>query len=242
MADEEAHHYDLEPPEERENGSDEASLLRETADTCPNCGAALAPDEILCMKCGYDLEANVVRKPKVDEGEAADAEPEEPDLFVEPGRGPPKLLAIAGGVITVAAMVLAGVNARVDGAAVAAAVILPLYEVLLHTASGVLALFIVSKLVEERFGNPELAAARMMVAFALFQLFMAMEIPVQVVGGVLKSILGLGAYWLAVWWLFKKTPAVTLLIMAAHIALWAFVWIGKVLYEAATPAAATAGG
>lgn len=233
---EEPRHYDLDSSDEGDAG--ESELLRDEATNCPNCGAPLARGEVLCMKCGYDLEANVVRKPKVSEEERVEESPEEPELFVEPGRGSPKLLTIAGGVITMAAMVLAGVNTTAKGAAIIAAVVLPGYEVLLHTASGVLALFIVSKVVEQRFGNPELAAARMMVAFALFQLFMAMHIPVQVVGGVLKSILGLGAYWVAVWWLFRKTPAVTLLIMAAHIALWAFVWIGKVLYEAATPAAA----
>lgn len=241
MPDEEARHYDLEPKgEEGQKPSEESELLRDSADTCPNCGAPLARDEVVCMKCGYDLEANVVRKPKVAEEEVADAEAEEPDLFVEPGRGSPRVLAIAGGVITVAAMIVAGMNTAVDGPAIAAAVVLPLYEVILHTASGVLAVFIVSKLVEERFGSPELAAARILVAFALFQLVMAMVIPVPAVGGILKAILGLGAYWLAVWWFFKKTPAVTLLIMAAHIALWAFVWIGKVLYEAATPATVAA--
>jgi hypothetical protein len=241
MADEEPRHYDLEPGEESPPNEQEGELLHDAGDTCPNCGTPLARGEVLCMKCGYDLEANVVRKPKVTEEEGPGDEPEEPDLFVEPGRGSPKVLAVAGGIITVAAMILAGVNTTVSGAAIAAAVVLPLYEVLLHTASGVLALFIVSKLVEERFGDPELAAARILVAFALFQLFMAMVIPVPVVGAVLKTVLGLGAYWVAVWWLFRKTPAVTLLIMAAHIALWAFVWIGKVLYEAATPAVAAGG-
>lgn len=238
MADEEPRHYDLDPGEEPPPTAESGELLHDAADTCPNCGTPLARGEVLCMKCGYDLEANVVRKPKVSEDELPGDEPEEPDLFVEPGRGSPKMLTIAGGVITVAAMILAGVNTTAGGAGIAAAVVLPLYEILLHTASGVLALFIVSKLVEERFGNPELAAARILVAFALFQLFMAMVIPVPVVGVVLKVVLGLGAYWVAVWWFFKKTPAVTLLIMAAHIALWTFVSIGKVLYEAATPVAA----
>jgi ribosomal protein S27AE len=205
-------------------------------DTCPKCGATLAHDAVLCVNCGYDLKANVVREPGVGvvevdpAGEKRRAAPRAGE-FVVPGRGGPQVLATAGVFLTLGALVFSGVNAQAGGAWVTAGTVaLTLYNIALHTCTGVAAVAVAARLAEQAFGRFELAAARMFLAVALFHLVVSLRIPIhEGVAVVLKWAVAMGVYYLAVWLLFKKDRAGAAVIALSHFVLWVLLQLGAEL-------------
>jgi len=167
--------------------------------------------------------------------------------FVEPGRGGAKGVAIGGVVVLVAAMTLSGATAGdVRAGTLIAMVLLTAYQIALHTATGIGALLVASRLAEQQFGRVELAAARMFLAFGLFTLVRTVPIPVPLVGVSLAWIAGLGVYLLAVRVLFNKAWQGTIVIVIAHLLLWVLMgvgyWLSQVVATGTAAAAASAGG
>lgn len=165
--------------------------------------------------------------------------------FVEPGRGGAKAVAIGGVVVLVGAMTLSGATAGdVRAGTLIAIVLLTAYQIVLHTATGVGAVLVASRLAERPFGRIELAAARMFLAFGLFTLVRTVPIPVPWVGTGLAWLVGVGVYLLALRALFNKPWPGTLVIGIAHLLLWVLMGIGQLLTQVAasgTAAAAAAG-
>lgn len=220
-------------------GKIEAQPILDLAeDDCPKCHAPLKPDAVVCMKCGYDLLANTVRAPEVGEQivPPSTAEDAAPGEFSTPGRGSAKTVAIIGAVIALGAMIAAGVNSPPHFVPVSSRVILTLYETLLHTGTGVFAVFLAARLSEMRLGNVELAAARMLTAFATFQLFthLGLDGPPLLVRTTL-FLLGATAYWGLVMLLFKKSRVEALLVTLIHMILWIIVQLGSVLTAWSNP-------
>src|SRR4051812_10848329 len=62
------------------------SVLRMTDDKCPNCGASMDANAVVCMACGYDLKANEILRPQtgVEYIEPAPSTPDRPE-FIKPG-------------------------------------------------------------------------------------------------------------------------------------------------------------
>jgi len=208
-------------------------ILELEEDRCPKCSAPLGPGDVVCLKCGYDMLANTVRQVE-HRTESVDEAPEESEAepFVTPGRGSPRALAIAGGVLSVAAMIAAGMGVPPSGSTwlVIASVLLVLYEVVLHTGTGLVAVAVAARISEEPFGGEEavqLAAARVFVAMAVFELVLHLVgmTPYRLVSILAWPLAG-AAYWLVVWLLFNKTKTVALVIVLAQVILWVLVRLG----------------
>ena len=161
--------------------------------------------------------------------------------FVEPGRGGAKAVAIGGVVVLVGAMTLSGATAGdVRAGTLIAIVLLSAYQIVLHTATGVGAVLVASRLAERPFGRIELAAARMFLAFGLFTLVRTVPIPVPWVGTGLAWLVGVGVYLLALRALFNKPWPGTLVIGIAHLLLWVLMGIGQLLTQVAASGTAAA--
>ena len=220
---------------------DAGSLLGVEGDTCPKCGAALKPGDVVCLRCGYDLKANVVRT--VETGTQSEAE--EPEDFVTPGGGSAKTWGVIGGILTVAAMIMAGINAPGTTGGfwiIVGSAVLALYNIIIHTGTGLVALAIATRIVEERFGRVDLSLARMFAAISLFELIRNVRLPLgaQSLKVGAAYLLAAGAYYLAVWGLFRKGRTVTLLVMLLHIVLWVIFQFGMMLAAYVNGAHATA--
>lgn len=207
--------------------ADAKPLLELEEDVCPKCQSPLTPDAVFCVKCGYDLRTNETRTPRLGVEHVAEKPKEEPNEFSLPGRGKVPVLLAIGGVITVGAMVVAGLNAPPHFGPVLARVILCLYETALHTGTGLIAVLIAARLVEQKPGNLELALARVFVAFSTFQLLHQITFTdYRVLSALLMYPLGLAAYWGLVMLLFRKPRMVALMVVLVHVVLWLVVQIG----------------
>lgn len=202
---------------------------------CPRCHAPLAHEAVMCVKCGYDLKSNVVHEPEV--GETV-AEPAAPGAlgaskeFVTRGRGSAQVIATSGVFITLAALIIAGIGAREWGTwVVLGTVALTLYSIALHTCTGVLAVIVAARLCEEKFGNLELAAARMYVAVGLFYATSRLSLPIPwpFVSSLIIWVAALGLYYALLWFLFKKDRYGTALIALSHFVLWLLLEAGASL-------------
>lgn len=206
------------------------SILQLVDDKCPNCGSKMDADAVVCMACGYDMKANEVLKPKtgveyVEPEPAADERPE----FIKPG-GRAAVFAIAGVCVTLAACAAAVANMpRPGGFGVGAAwVLLIIYRAVLHTGTGLAALWCASKFVGERFTRLDLAAARIFLALSVFLLVASVRIPLEPewLGGVIKWPIAIVGYWLAVFALFRRSRQETFIIALFHIGAMMFVELG----------------
>jgi hypothetical protein len=110
-------------------------------------------------------------------------------------------------------------------------VVLCLYRVALHTATGVVAVGVAAHLQGEKLGRVDLAAARMFAAFALFQLLTQLRVPsaYSVISVGVPWLLALAAYWGAVLILFRKDRAGATVIALAHFVLWVLLNAGMSL-------------
>lgn len=227
--------------------SGRGSLLDARTDSCPRCAATLDEDAVMCVKCGFDLKAGVIHSPETGEVEPPTSEMARAE-FVVPARLSAKTIASIGLGVGVGAMVAAGVNAPIGGfAMVAVAAVLTLYQTVLHTGTGTIAVMIAARLHDERCSRLDLAGARMLLAFSLFQLIRNLRIsglPIWV-GGTLIFAAASGCYLLALMILFKKDHQKAGMIALAHLAMWGLVELGTTLavwYASALTASAATGG
>lgn len=216
------------PPTSRMAEEPPPSLLELAEDKCPRCGTVLHSSAVFCIKCGYDMRTNEVRKPKVGVEHVVEKPKEDEPVFSAPGRGSVQTLAIAGGVLAVAAMVFAGLNAAPPRfMPVLASVLLCLYETMLHTGTGVVAVLIAARVVELKPGRLDLAAARIFVAFAAFQLIHSITFSeYRLLVTLLMYPVALAAYWGLVMFLFRKPRMTAVTVMVAHFVLWFAVELG----------------
>lgn len=191
---------------------------------------------------GFEEDADFTKDPEVDRvimGKPVEEKgiPEaKPPLeeFVKPGIGGIKVWGIVGGVLLLAAMIAAGVQAGSGGQRVLR-VLLVLYNTLLHTGTGVVAVFVAATLLSMRMGKFELAAARMFAAVAAFALLMAMQFRlfgVVWLDRVVVLFMATGVYGLIVastFNLWKRHPL--LYVVGSHFFLWLIVAVGMLLSQ-----------
>lgn len=203
------------------------SLLELAEDTCPKCGTLLKPDAVFCIKCGYDMRTNEVRTPRLGVEHVEEKPPEPEKVFSTPGRGDVKVLLAVGGALTVGAMVVAGLKSPPGFVTVVASVVLALYETVLHTGTGLIAVLIAARLADMRPGRLDLATARIFVAFAAFQCLHRISFgEYEVLVMILMYAAALAAYWGLVMLLFRKPRMVGVTVMVAHFLLWMVVMAG----------------
>jgi hypothetical protein len=216
------------------------SILELADPSCPRCHATLGADDVVCVKCGYDLKANVIRTPEVGVDVVADEadEPEKskrPEFVPEPRSGAtgiPVLLAV-GAILAVCAMVAAGIHAgeKAGWTLVMARVLMVLYTAVVYSVTGVVAVLVASILFAHRFSRTDHAAARMFVVTSAFLLIANLGIPwlPEWIGkGLLAGCAAL-VYWLLVMFLFKKDRQPAAAVMVVHAALCFLLWLGMVL-------------
>jgi hypothetical protein len=183
----------------------------------------------MCVNCGYDLKENLVHEPEVGEAVAAPAEKDSAKDFVLPGRGSAQVLATCGVFLTLAALIAAGIAGRQWGAMVIiGSVALVLYNIAVHTCTGVVAVIVAARLSEERFSRFEIVAARMFVAVSLFYAASSVRLPIspEFLARGLPWVAALAVYFLLILFLFKKDRFGASLIALAHFMMWVILQLG----------------
>jgi hypothetical protein len=174
----------------------------------------------------------VIAGPRPEERNAAERE-EAPagEELVQSGFAEARVWAIVGAVLLISAMIAAAVNAPDRHVA---RVLLTLYNALLHTGTGVVALFIAAVLTERRLGSFELAAARMFTAVAAFSLLFNLHL--NLIGEnwahwkVEELLLASVAYVLIVASTFRLWQLRNLAyVVGSHFFLWLVVYVGMLL-------------
>ena len=174
-----------------------------------------------------ELEAKITGKPRPSPGAAAPGPP--PPEFVQPGFGQPKHWAIVGAVLTVGAVAFAGVNAPNH---TFPRILLTLYSTFINTGTGLVALYGAARLLESRFGNLELAAARMFTAVSVFMLLMNLKLTpfganLNGLNRALTMLVAMAGYVLAVATTFRLWDRQKLgFVVGFHALLWMLVQVG----------------
>jgi hypothetical protein len=155
----------------------------------------------------------------------------------------PKLWGAIGAVLLVGAMVATGVNSR-SGSSLGTVerVLLTLYNTLLHTGTGVVAVYIAALLLRQRTGRVEVAAARMFAAVSAFALVFHLSFNMPA-AQIVETVIAGGVYLLIVagtFQLWKRDPL--LYVVGSHFALWLLVEVGMMLSAAAAVAPVIKGG
>jgi len=232
------------------SGADSRPIFEVAEDRCPKCGEVLPHDAVVCMKCGYDQRANRVREIEtgvVEVPESVESPKAGKADFVVPGKLTPKTLGIAGAVLTVAAMVAAGIfGPNQTFLLVVGGVLLTLYTIAVNTATGVAAVAVAARLNSQPFGALNYALARMFAAFALFQAVMRARpsLGYSLLTTGIPFVVGAALYFGAIMILFKKDRRTTAVIAIAHFILWVLLQLGGELarwVSVSTPTG-TAGG
>lgn len=222
-------HIPLEPIPDRPAPPAKAkpSLLDGDLTNCPGCGHPLEKGGVVCTKCGLDLRVGQRREIEVGEVEVPD--PAGKPEFLTKTRLPTNIHAIAGACCAIAAAILAGINApRGNNALVIAMVLKTLYDTLVHTGTGVVAIAIGALLAGAKLTRFDWAAARMFLAFAIFQLVSQIRIPGAAVwvSGLLFALAAAVMYFLALMALLKKPKDKVFTIAVLHAALWMLFQLG----------------
>ncbi len=156
-----------------------------------------------------------------------DAQPISPDS--KPGLN--VLLGI-GGVAAVCALVVIAAGAPVGAGLwiISGRVLLGIYDVAIHTGTGVVAVVLAGLLLKKPVGRLDLAAGRMLVAFSVFLLVSKIQ-PGALgwFGLLLMMLMGAAAYWVTLLLLFRRNVQETHTIACAHAGLYIVVWLGTSL-------------
>jgi hypothetical protein len=198
---------------------------------------------------GFEEDADFTKDPELDR--VVLGEPSRPavitaapaalkDEFVKPAwPWEDKFWAAVGALLLIAAMIASGINVlHAAEKAVTAPqrilnVLLTLYNTLLHTGTGLAAVFATAMLLGQRVGRIETAAARMFAAVAAFEFLYNLKFTITT-GKTEEAVLAAAAYLAVVatsFRLFKRDPF--LYLIGLHFAIWLVVQVGMLLAAAA---------
>lgn len=151
--------------------------------------------------------------------------------FVTPGRGDAKTIAMAAAGVAVVAAVAAAITGP---SAWYWSLFQTLYQVALHTATGVVGVVIAATLSERPLGDTLLAWARMALAVAALRLCVAINLPLTQTK-LEEVLIGITVYLGVTLVLFRRPPVELFFLWATHAALWLITYIGAWIdVEAAT--------
>lgn len=156
-----------------------------------------------------------------------DEQPISPDA--KPGL---KVLLGVGAVAAACALVViaAGAPAGAGIWIISGRVLLGVYDIAIHTGTGVVAVVLAGLLLKKPVGRLDLAAGRMLVAFSVFLLVSKIQPGALGWFGVLMMLaMGAGAYWVTLLLLFRRNVQETHTIACAHAGLYLLVWLGTSL-------------
>src|SRR5262245_17275487 len=186
-----------------------------------------------------ELDLAVGRKPTVVTSVGAPA-PEVPP-FVKPGLGEARHWAIVGAVLLVAAMIATAVTAVPGTGAgqIGLRILLTVYSTLVSAGTGVVAVYIAARLLEQPLGNVELAAARMFTAVSAFVLVQSLSLRltgVDWIDNTINLVLATAAYLGTIAATFRIWDRIALAYIAgSHMLLWLVMLVGMALSAAIRP-------
>ncbi|MBX3316899.1 MAG: hypothetical protein KF902_08575 [Phycisphaeraceae bacterium] len=154
--------------------------------------------------------------------------------IVRPGFPGPNTLIISAAVLTLGAVGMAGYFAPSHAIARGLAT---LYDIAVHTGTGIVAVMMAAVFTERRFSEAKLAAARMFFAVSLMHAVVSSNIPIPT--KIDEWVLGLSAYALALWGLFRLPRHELTVIGVTHAGLWLIVKFGAELNAFIASRAAT---
>lgn len=164
---------------------------------------------------------------------------EDLEPFVKPGLGDERVMAIAGVVLLVAAIITVLINAPVN---LIARALLVTFQCFVHTATGLAAVGAATAMLGRPLGSAELAVARMFAAVGLFQFLVNLNL-MLLSSRVDEIVVAALAYVLALWLLFRRPIDQILVIAGFHFLGWLAVFItGQLYIWAANPAVPVAPG
>lgn len=204
---------------------------------CPGCGKPMATGVLVCMHCGYDMNAGKKQATNVGAPVEKPPEPEKPKaLSGEKGLQRNSLLII-GSMLLITAIFMGGWSLKPETDLWLRFVrcFVVLLQVLTHVGTGLVALWCASQLLAKPFGRIDLAALRFFVAVAAFLLILNTPIPVPLVGPMLKFVLAIAVYWGVVLILFTKEVFDTNAIAALHAAVAMVLYIQSYLWSMVSP-------
>lgn len=161
-------------------------------------------------------------------------EPAELPVIIKPGFPGANTLIIAGAILTLTAIFLAGYYSPKYPVAQALSA---LYDIAVHTGTGVVAVLIASIFTERRFNNAKLAAGRMY--FMVAALYAVRFTPIPIPTTIDQWILGFAAYALLLLGLFRLPQRDLGIIGLTHFGLWLIVKLGASLEAFIAGAAAS---
>ncbi len=177
-----------------------------------------APSLAADIDDSVDLEAVPAKPGNAPEAETSAA----PVGFVTPGRGDAKTIAIIAGSVAVVAAVVA---AATGPSAWYWSLFQAIYQIALHTATGVVGVLIAATLSERPVGNVLLAAARIGLAVAALRMCVAINLPLTQTK-LEEVLIGVAAYIGVTLVLFRRPPVELFFLWATHAALWLITSIG----------------
>ncbi len=192
--------------------------------TTPNTGNKKFLDEF-DDDTDFSDDANLPRSPQASpaiDGTTPTNAGERLAPFVVPGRGEAPIIAAVGGGVTVAAMIAAAIFASRAQQPWFPAAIGALFNILLHSATGVVAIGAGAHLAGRPLGSIALGAARMLFAVAAFGLLVSINIPIP--GRFDESIFGLLGYAAVLLLTGRRDPRDWFPVFGSHLLLAAVVW------------------
>lgn len=150
--------------------------------------------------------------------------------IIKPGFPGSNTLIVAAAILTIAAVGLSGYFAPSQAVVRALAT---LYDIALHTGTGVVAVLVASIFTERKFNDIKLGASRMYFLVALFYTVFNTNVPIPTKTDEL--VLAVGVYTLALWGLFRLPRHELSVIGITHAGLWLIVKLGSTLEGFITP-------
>ncbi len=193
---------------------------------------------------GFDEDADFDKDPEVEKalgksskGSPA-AEAPTPDAFVQPGLGNAQVWGLVGGFLLIGAVVAAAMNTQGNRFATC---LLVLYTGIVHTGTGLVAVYLTSRLLSKPVGQLELAGGRMLTAVGAFLLIFNLNINLIGTTKWEELVLAAAAYAGIIAGLFRLWGQRLGMLVLSHVLLWMVFALGMELTSWANMAAPVAG-
>lgn len=203
---------------------------------CPSCRAQVPTTATLCVKCGADLRAaaKTAAAPATPTGTPS-TWPE----FAPASASKQKAFLIVGCLLTLAAAIATiyyGGRAEQTGGIETflrhiGRALLTFYSIALHTGTGVVAIWVASKITRHQFGSFEGAVTRMFVLVSAFFFMANIQLPLgEVLTPIASLLMAAGLYWLLAIVVFNKKVEQVNVLSVVHLTLFVLLWLGYILY------------
>lgn len=205
---------------------------------CPGCRTQVPTTATMCVKCGADLRS-AVKTAAATAPVAPSGSPASWPEFAPASASKQKAFLIVGCLLTLAAAIATiyyGGRAEQTGGIETflrhiGRALLTFYSIALHTGTGVVAIWVASKITRHRFGSFEGAVTRMFVLVSAFFFMANIQLPLgDVLTPIASLLMAAGLYWLLAIVVFNKKVEHVNVLSVVHLSLFVLLWLGYILY------------